>query len=234
MTVRGPPLWRMHQSFATAEALFKLRRRHPPGFVEPSTEAAFEHALAVREANPTLSEKALEPLFAAHVLSPSLQIVSATFAPHLIEGTYTYVSRDLRDAMALSPDVVNYRPVDTQLCVGPSARRAYAIIEPAMSADPVDHLASDPQPCRWLEGEAGGQWHPVVDPNAPARRIRLRGGFTPPAPLFAMAGPIGGGLVVSDQLAEGVIAADIDDLIFLKIDNEHGQTDLVYKGLLRQ
>lgn len=95
------------------------------------------------------------------------------------------------------------------------------------------HVLSDAQLCRWTEsiedGVRVGRWGPIVDPNAPASRIALLSYFEPPAPLFAMDGPIGGGMIVTEELAERVVAAGIEDIEFIRIDGERGRTENEYR-----
>ena len=229
MIAQPARLWMMVEAIASVERRVALADAVPPRFAVVNRDAAFSRDLEVRAAHPDWSEDRVRALVDAEVFVPRLRITEPGFAPHLFVDGALIVSGALRSAADLSEAVVRCGPVDSSDCTDLGRDRHYTTWQPLLSADPIDQDASDGEWVDWIEddGRLGKRWMLATGPNRPSPRVVFKSDFEPPAPLFS--GTAVGGVLVTEALAERILAAGIEDVAFVKMDGERGRTEIEYR-----
>ena len=120
-----PLLWPKLPSLTSMEQMHRLEHLRPPCFAVVNQEAAF--AMTGHDVH----------RFAA-MPTPVLHVAEPGFAPDLIWAGLHFASARLRNALGLSPDVVEYRDVDISGKTVPARTADYKVLRVVHGADPVD------------------------------------------------------------------------------------------------
>ena len=223
-----PLLWPMLPSLASMEAMNRLERRRPPGFLIVNQDAILDAMFPLRPGIPGAAAREQAADRFAALPRPVLRITGRGFAPDLIWAGLHFASARLRDALGLGPDTVEYRDVDTSGSV-PAARAAdYKVFRIVHQADPVDlarMYGHDPD--READGNPTTAWLlSISGPHAVPRRMVWREGFIPPAPLFRDGT---GRLMATEALAECVMGAGVTDVVFQDLVSDAALHGLVFR-----
>lgn len=231
MSVTTPALWSMNEAPESAEEHFRIADRHLSRSLIVNRDRINDRLQLEAERDPAASFDEIELRLLSQTPMPILVIGEPGYAPSLFFEGFIYVSRHLRDVFGLPPGVVHCQSVDASGCAEPARSAGYTTFQPICVADPIDQERSDGE---WIDvlGRDGGpdrMWMPLGGPTRPAPRIVLRPDFRPPAPVFRQ--PNGGPPIVTDEIAERVLRAGVDDVVFIRIGQERGQTENVCKTL---
>ncbi|MGI4943516.1 MAG: hypothetical protein ACRYHQ_23605 [Janthinobacterium lividum] len=210
-----PLLWPMLPSLTSMEQMHRLERRHPPRFAVVNQDAAL--AMTGHDAH----------RFAA-MPTPVLHVAEPGFAPDLIWAGLHFASAQLRNALGLGPDVVEYRDVEVSGRAVPARTADYKVLRVVHEADPADLARMyGHEPDREADGSPTTAWLlSIAGPHATPTRMIWREGFVPPAPLFR---DRNGRLIATEALAERVTRAGITDVVFQDLVSEAALHGLVFR-----
>lgn len=153
--------------------------------------------------------------------------VDPDFAPDLIFEGALFASRRLRDAMALDRATVQYLPIDCSECP-PAMRGAdYSLVNLLVFANPLDRARTEPAEFADVALPGGGStfvWTaPPWQPGRPVPRHLWRSDFAAPAPLFRVPGI--SWTLATDDLADRVMRAGLEEVAFMDVENDGTRTD---------
>lgn len=221
-------LWWMIPTIASQERVDKLATRKKPqvGFVNDDELHEFRHG-----SPGTLPEARPDGIFLpvenwSAMPTPRLFVRTSDFQPNYFWLGLKLVSDHLARTVALGPEQVQYIEADCSECPTSVQDMGYKAINVLACANPIDRERSGPG--RFVDIETpGGPTYAYVSnrqsPFDPVDRIYWREDFVPPAPLFCV--PNSGWLLATEELAERVTRAGIDDVAFLDVTNDGTRTD---------
>jgi hypothetical protein len=164
--------------------------------------------------------------------TPAFRIADSAFKLDYFQEARLYcASLRLRQALALTDDIIRYRDID--LVQSPPTVRAqeYQAFQVVAFADPIDWTKTPGQFSGFVrpDGSVRRYWH-LAPPNpVNPSRIYWRDDFRPPAPLFRVVGT--GWMLATDALADKVMRAGITDLTFQDMMSDRAQSELVLRQL---
>ena len=151
--------------------------------------------------------------------TPRLRVTDPRFTPDYFQfQAYPVVSLSLRRLLDLNDRVVRYRNIDTTLCIPEVQALGYSLVDVIQYANPFDpnRTSGQVRDVRQSDGSLRREW--VVD-YAVGVECYFRDDFVPPAPLFRGTGTLW--TFATDELAERVMRAGIDDMLFQDIEGPH-------------
>lgn len=224
--------WLIGGSLESMPRLQDMENERPPRFEFANLRAVHEYGLRVDDAFDGDDDAERELLEFDGMPMPVFRIADPTFRLDYFDQGIRCVSLRLREAFGLASAVVRYRDVD--LDGSPPALRAqqYQAFHVVAFADLIDwnrtagQALDVPRP----DGSIRKLWR-LAPPNpvGSSRRIYWRDNFTPPAPLFRVAGT--SWTVATDSLADRVMRAGITDLVLQDVTSDRAQTELVLRAL---
>ena len=223
-----PLLWPMLPSLASMEAMNRLERRRPPGFLIVNQDAILDAMFPLRPGIPGAAAREQAADRFAALPRPVLRITGRGFAPDLIWAGLHFASARLRDALGLGPDAIEYRDVDASGSTAAVRAADYKAFRAVHGADPVDLARMyGHEPDREVDGSPTTAWLlSVSGPHAVPRRMIWRDGFVPPAPLFR---DRDGRLLATEALAARVAGAGVTDVVFQDLVSEAALHGLVFR-----
>ena len=149
---------------------------------------------------------------------PRLRVTDPTFDVNIMEiGGFRFASARLRRVLDLDDRTIRYRPVDASLSVPEVQALDYAAFNVTPIGNPFDpdRMKGEVRPARQLDGSLKDDW--VLDNEwlLKGAEVYFRADFVPPAPLFRATGSQW--IFATDDLAERVMRAGIDDVLFQDI-----------------
>ncbi|ALV09191.1 zinc metallopeptidase [Roseateles depolymerans] len=216
-----PRFWHMHGSARLDDYMLRLSSAKPPRF-------------RIRNKDEVLDAFAAGPAFVGQgpieirALSgcpiPAFEVTAEDYHPSIVLMGPDFYSRALRDALDLPPDQIQYLPVDTTRCVRPFRAQDYRLAHVLAVGDVLDLSASGYEfgsGPGW-DGHPIDTWRPRQLPPTPLEPIRyapmtftFREDATAPSALFISRWS--GHLMVTDELAQKVLDAGLDDVQFQDI-----------------
>jgi len=221
----APLLWPMIPSPASMERVARLEQRRPPRFAIANRDEVLP-ALGHDGTDQDRSGFAAMP-------TPILAITQRDFAPDYIWSGLHLASARMRNALALGHGAIEYREVDASGSAAAARAADYRAFHVVRQADPVDLARMyGHEPERGDDGQPTLAWLlSVSGPHAAPRRTIWREGFGPPAPLFRDGT---GRLIATDALAERVMRAGLQDVVFQDVTSEAALHELVFRKATRQ
>ncbi|WP_375403176.1 imm11 family protein [uncultured Sphingomonas sp.] len=153
---------------------------------------------------------------------PLLRLTHPDFAPNLLHWGIQYVSAELRDALALGPDVVEYLPVDSSRSSAAACARDYMVMNVLNTRELID-LNRVAHERVMLPVEFGRPEMRETVIRKPEQRIYWREDFVPDVPLFHAAHSPW--IIATDAFAERVLRSGVADVEFQDITSDHAQVD---------
>lgn len=225
-------LWQFTTELALADRIMALFEpdRSDSAIRIPNEDVQFEFAQDVVQ--PLIERVGPGGMVRIATAPPPLQLVitEPEIAPHYFNIGFEFVSADMRAAMALADDDVQWFPVDATGSTSEVVARDYRVLHVVHYADPFDRGTSDGggQPYYRRDGTVEQRWDlRLPDPRLGPIKVGFRSDFVAPAPLFRTV-PAGWTLV-TDDVAERVGAAGIDDVRFYSPENDGTVQDLDYR-----
>lgn len=218
------------ESIESAQQRYDLSLRVPPAFAILNRADLLDHAAQVRGGEHGVSEPGTGAAAWLTRPVPQLLIDDPAFAPNYFHEGQIYVSRAFREAAGLPAAAVAFGPVDTSRCSNLAKSRDYRTLDVLSSSDPVDQVRSDGEWVPWIDdhGEIAQRWELSGGPLRPSPRVAFRLDFVPPAPIFHTDQL---GLLVSDDVADRMMRAGLDDVVFVQVEGERGRTEIIYRRL---
>lgn len=218
------PLWSLCPSIASAERLDSLATRRRPAFEWVNRREHSEHAVSLG----SMAEVDAMPVgqVAGVDLSSAptarWRCTEPGFAPDLVFEGELFASRQLRAAMALPDDTVQWLPVDCSDCPQAMRDADYRLMNLLAFANPMDRQRTAPPEFTDVT-LPDGSWTFVwsADPWQPGRpmpHLFWRKNFVPPAPLFRVPG--WSMTLATEELAERVMRAGLDDVVFIDMQTD--------------
>lgn len=226
---QAPLLWPMIPSLVTMAKLDRLERAAAPAPLRAGhRDEVFAALRPVGEAPPTRYTAEDERAGFATMPTPVLVITVRNFAPNYIWSGLHYASAWMRDALALGPEAIEHREVDTSGSAPAAQAADYRVFRVVLEADPVDLARMyGYEPEREADGNATDVWIlSVTGPHATPRRTVWREGFIPPAPLFR---DQTGRFIATEELADRVMRAGLQHVVFQDLTSRAALHDLVFR-----
>jgi hypothetical protein len=154
-----------------------------------------------------------------------LAVTRRGFAPdYFVWGGISFASAALRQVLALSPDVIEYYPVNADRSRPDVIARDYRIMHPVAVRPLIDlqHTPHERLPVQRSDGS-------IADAIllTPERRQYWRNDFVADVPLFRAAHSHA--IVAEDTLAERILAAGMTGVVFQDITSDRAQREFVLK-----
>ena len=217
----------MHGSARADDHMLRLSKAKPPRFrIRNKDELHDAFAAGPAFVGPGPAE--IRPLSSCPV--PVFEVTAEDYHPSIVLLGPDFYSRALREALDLPPDQVQYLPVDTTRCVEPFRAQDYRLAHVLAVGDVLDLPASGYEFSTGLgwDGTPEEAWRPRQLPPTALEPIRyapltfvLREDVNVPSPLFVSRWS--GHLMISDELAQKILDAGLDDVQFQDITHHDPQ-----------
>ena len=212
-------LWQFGLNVKGLEQIDALRNKIPPGFEWLNSDqiAKVDRTLIEEPGGYEFWQR--PSLGFAQIPTPKLSVSDSSFGLNLLTlGVYTFSSSRLRQIFDIGGCDVKYRPVDTSQSVPEVQALGYTAFDVIPFGNPFDpeRMLGEMRPVRQLDGSFKNEW--VMDwanRMAKSPEVYFRDDFVPPAPLFRATGSLW--IFATDDLAERVMRAGIDDVLFQDI-----------------
>lgn len=222
-----PRFWHMHGSGRADDYMLRLSKAKPPRF-------------RIRNKDEVLNAFAAEPAFigqgpteirvVSNCPAPVFEVTAEDYHPSIVLLGPDFYSRALREALDLQPDQVQYVQVDTARCAKAFQAQDYRLAHVLAIGDVLDLPASGYEfgPGLGWDGTPVEAWRPRQLPPTPLEPLRyapltfvLREDAVAPSPLFVSRWS--GHLMISDERAQQVLDAGLDDVQFQDITHHDPQ-----------
>ena len=220
------PLWALIQTLDVFSKLHEDDSESPPfGLINGNELSDAMRAFAKQS---TVEDIHIEPLPADFPLVV-LKLPHRGFAPDYMEaGSHRLVSRRMREAMALPPDVVQYRPVVLYSPSTDGAAQDYRelrllVQQPALDLDKSDYVGTEYKSARTGK--------PFILMRTVTRFV-LREDFSPRHDLFVL-DESHRRVMATDALAERVMQAGCTGAVFIEPEGSYGLTGRWRQGRYR-
>lgn len=211
--------WMVATNIRAHERYDDLERASPPGFSmlnEAGITAAYQ---VVWEQYHDHEFWEIPNLTFSRIPTPRIRITDPTFDVDMFSyGDFTFVSRKLRRVIGNVSAFARFRSVDMEASVPAVQAIDYEMFEVSQFGNPFDptRMAGDVRPVRQPDGSLRDEW--VMDWFGRVEKspdVYFRDDFVAPAPMFRGLGSYW--TFATDELADRVQRAGIDDVLFLDI-----------------
>lgn len=233
MTSQTNKLWLMVSDFGVSQRMLDIQH----GSKKPTLKLPNFDKLAEEAEKPKTSIGAADKRDTKRsklVLSEplALELTEPGFAPDFLELGFPLVSEELRDAIGLDEPTIQWLDVDASGSTQAVIDKNYRIMRVLSAAKAVDTVRSDGETREIADASGDGVvsiWvHATSGPHQPPSAFFWLPDFTPPTPVFYES--LKQVVLFTDEVAARVIAAGIDDVIFIDLENDGSQADLKTRG----
>lgn len=151
---------------------------------------------------------------------PSLRLTHPDFAPNLLHWGVHYASAELREALGLGSEMVEYLPVDSSRSSGAARARDYMVMNVLHTREVIDlnRVAHERVMSPVAPGRTEMREVTIIKPE---QRPYWREDFVPDVPLFHAAHSPW--IIATDAFAEQVLRSGVADVEFQDITSNYAQ-----------
>jgi hypothetical protein len=220
-----PRYWLIGASSDVIERSVELEDRKPPALIVDHDRDAHLRDLEARRSQRVANVAGvLGPIDPSTWVPMTLTIKDDSFAPDFMSQRAWFVSRRLREVMALPGHVAQYLPVDSSACHSAAREQDYRVMDAFAVQDAIDPEGSEIVYTDYPETDGTVSRQVLY-----VKTIVWREDFVSTVPIFR--DPRDQRFFATDAFAAKVLQAGIADMVFQDVSSERAQSEVIYKSL---